>query len=136
MSNKLKSRTSSNRRPQALCEPAPKKLTAGSKAQLRATSLLAIEMRFIPASDFESLEGDTTPIEMAIDLMESLRKQSIENRQTVTAGLDLDERPVLRDWNSDAPAWSTHRPASPTLCLEVSHDLATLSISRTVTRIR
>ncbi len=106
MPNKLKSRTASNRRPQALCEPAPKKSTAGSKAQLRATALLAIEMRFIPASDFESLEGDTTPIDMAIDLMESLRKQSIENRQAVTAGLDLDEGPVLRDWNSDAPLLS------------------------------
>ena len=69
MPNKLKSRTSSNRRPQALCEPAPKKRTVGSKAQLRATALLAIDMRFIPASDFESLEGDSKPVDVAVDLM-------------------------------------------------------------------
>ncbi len=103
MPNKLKSRPSPNRLPRALPEPAPKKLTVGSKAQLRANALLAIEMRFIPASDFESLERNTTPIDMAVDLMESLRKQTVEDRQSVTAGLDLDEGPVFRDWNSDAP---------------------------------
>lgn len=103
MPTKLKSRPSPNRVPRALPEPAPKKLTVGSKAQLRANALLAIEMRFIPASDFESLERNTTPIDMAVDLMESLRKQTVEDRQSVTAGLDLDEGPVFRDWNSDAP---------------------------------
>ena len=103
MPNKLKSRTSPNRVARALPEPAPKKLTVGSKAQLRANALLAIEMRFIPASDFESLEGNTTPIDMAVDLMESLRKQTVEDCESVTAGLDLDEGPVFRDWNSDAP---------------------------------
>ena len=107
MPNKLKSRTSPNRVPRALPEPAPKKLTVGSKAQLRANALLAIEMRFIPAGDFESLEGNTTPIDMAVDLMESLRKQTTEDRQaSVAAGLDLDEGPVFRDWNSDAPLLS------------------------------
>ncbi|MBC7964519.1 MAG: sigma-70 family RNA polymerase sigma factor [Fuerstia sp.] len=105
MVNKLKSRTSSNRRPQALCEPAPKKLTAGSKAQLRAAALLGMELRFIPASDFESLEGDTAPIDAAVDLMESLRTQAVDDRTSLstTPGMDLDEGPVFRDWNSDAP---------------------------------
>lgn len=105
MSNNLKSRPSSNRRPLALCETAPKKLTVGSKAQLRAAALLAIEIRFIPASDFESLEGDSNPIDAAIALIESLRTQTIDERKSLaaTAGLDLDEPPVFRDWNSDAP---------------------------------
>ena len=105
MPNKLKSRTSSNRRSQALCETSPKKLTVGSKAQLRATALLAIDMRFIPASDFESLDGDSNPIDLAVDLMESLRTQAIHDRAAAwaTAGMDLDESPMFRDWNSDAP---------------------------------
>lgn len=105
MPNRLKSRPSSNRRPQTLREPAPKKLTAGSKSQLRAAELLAIEMRFIPASDFESLEGDSAPVDAAVALIESLRTQTIEDRESLaaTAGLDLDEGPVFRDWNSDAP---------------------------------
>jgi RNA polymerase sigma factor (sigma-70 family) len=108
MPNKLKSRPSSNRLPRVLPEPAPKKLTVGSKAQLRANALLAIEMRFIPASDFETLEGDTTPIDVAVTLIESLRAQTTEDRHSaaVAAGLDLEEGPVFRDWNSDAPLLS------------------------------
>ena len=91
MPNKLKSRTSSNRRPQAQCEPAPKKRTVGSKAQLRATALLAIDMRFIPASDFESLEGDSKPVDVAVDLMESLRTQAIDDRESAAFLSSLED---------------------------------------------
>jgi len=37
--------------------------------------------------------------------MESLRKQTIEDRQSVSvaSSLDLNEGPVFRDWNTDAP---------------------------------
>lgn len=105
MPNKLKSSSSSNYRPRALRETVPKKLTVGSKAQLRAAALLAIEIRFIPASDFESLEGDLTPIDAAVELMESLRRKTIEERESVAvaASLNPDDGPVFRDWNSDAP---------------------------------
>ena len=105
MPNKLKSQSSSNRRPQALREPAPKKLTVGSKAQLRATALLALELRFIPASEFERLEGDSTPVQAVVELMESLRTQAIKDRESLPTltDPDNDEVPVFRDWNSDAP---------------------------------
>lgn len=105
MPNKLKSRSSSSRRPQTLRELVPKKLTAPSKSQLRAASLLAIEMRFIPASDFESLEGDSAPVDAAVALIESLRTQAIEDRECLaaTVSLDSDAGPIFRDWNSDAP---------------------------------
>ncbi len=105
MPNKLKSQSSSNRRPQALRESAPKKLTVGSKAQLRATALLALELRFIPASEFERLEGDSTPVQAVVELMESLRTQAIKDRESLPTltDPDADEVLVFRDWNSDAP---------------------------------
>ena len=105
MSNKLKSNATSSRRAKVLREPAPKTLTVGSKAQLRATALLALELRFIPASEFERLEGDSTPVEAVVELMESLRTQAIKDRESLPTLTDPDgdEVPVFRDWNSDAP---------------------------------
>ena len=105
MSNKLKSNATSSRRAKVLREPAPKTLTVGSKAQLRATALLALELRFIPASEFERLEGDSTPVEAVVELMESLRTQAIKDRASLPTLTDPDgdEVPVFRDWNSDAP---------------------------------
>ena len=105
MSNKLKSNATSSRRAKVLREPAPKTLTVGSKAQLRATALLALELRFIPASEFERLEGDSTPVQAVVELMESLRTQAIKDRESLPTLTDPDgdEVPVFRDWNSDAP---------------------------------
>lgn len=105
MSNKLKSNATSSRRAKVLREPALKTLTVGSKAQLRATALLALELRFIPASEFERLEGDSTPVEAVVELMESLRTQAIKDRESLPTLTDPDgdEVPVFRDWNSDAP---------------------------------
>lgn len=105
MPNKLKSHTSPNRVARVSREPSPKKLTVGSNAQLRAKALLAVEMRFIPANDFASLDGDSAPIDAAVEFLDSVRAQAIGERESVptTAGLDLDEAPVFRDWNSDAP---------------------------------
>jgi RNA polymerase primary sigma factor len=105
MPNKLKSRNSSSHRRQTSCEPAPKKLTAGTKAQLRATALLGIDLRYIPANDFESLDGDSTPIDRAVELIETLRVQVNTDCESssLTASTDCEEAPVFRDWNSDAP---------------------------------
>ena len=103
MPNKLKSRSSPNGAPRTF--PAPKKLTVGSKAQTRANALLNIEIRFIPGRDFESLEGDSTPIDAAIDLLDALRRQAVADRESVpiVLGLNLEEAHVFRDWNADAP---------------------------------
>ena len=105
MSNKLKSRISSNRAAPASREVSPKKITVGSKTQLRANALLSLEVRYIAASDFESLDGDSTPVDAAVELMDSLRKQALEVRENAAVAdlLVQTEAPVFRDWNSDAP---------------------------------
>ncbi len=105
MPNRLKSRTGSIRKTQAPRELTPKKLTPASRAQTRAADLLAMEVRFIPAAEFTRLEGNNTPIETAIQLMASLQKFVIDERQSKQAGsdLDLDDGGGFRDWGSDAP---------------------------------
>ena len=105
MPNKLKSRPSSVRNSQALRELTPKKLSTASIAQQRAAGLLAKDSRFIPATEFTRLEGDNAPVEAAVELINSLRKKVIEERESpqVAADLELEESGTFRDWCSDAP---------------------------------
>ena len=66
---------------------------------------MAKDSRFIPATEFTRLEGDNAPVEAAVELINSLRKKVIEERESprIAADLELEESGTFRDWCSDAP---------------------------------
>lgn len=105
MPNKLKSRNSSGPRRKSICEPAPRKLTDGSAAQLRAAALLARELRFIPASEFEHAERGNRSINAVIELLDSLRSQETAEQDSIakTNGGPTDVASTSLDWASSAP---------------------------------
>ena len=105
MSNKLKSRNSSDLRRKSLREPTPRKLTDGSNAQLRAAALLAKELRFIPADEFEHKDRGNKSISHVTDLLESLSSREIADHAAMskTRGTPPDGAFASLDWASNAP---------------------------------
>ena len=108
MPNKLKSRLSSSRRPRALPVSRPTKITSASKPQLRAAELLAKEIRFVSSSEFADLDGDSTPIVDAVELLKSFQTAAaVQGGGTpCSAAMNPDETSVCRDWQTDAPLLS------------------------------
>ena len=104
MPNKIKSRSVSNRLPSAPRAGKPKKLTLGSNAQARAAALLSRDIRFIPGRDFESLTGDSTVIDAAIQFIETAQRQAIADRKALAtgSGFDADDAPVFHVWRTEA----------------------------------
>lgn len=105
MPNKLKSRNSSDLRRKSLCEPTPRKLTNGSKTQLRAAALLARELRFIPADEFEHAERGNKSMTAATELLEALRRQELAEHNSILEayGTPSEGASVSLDWASNAP---------------------------------
>ena len=108
MTRTLHSRTSANRKPQALRKASPEKINTGSKLQRRVAELQAMDLRHIPTSEFADLDGDNGPIEQAIRVLESLQTEADVHRQTVSDSTTQspDETSTAREWNSDAPLLS------------------------------
>ena len=105
MPNKLKSRNSSGPRRRAFSEPAPRKLTDGSAAQLRAAALLTKELRFIPAAEFERAERGNKSATAAIELLASLRNQELAEQGAISKTIEggADGASASLDWASNAP---------------------------------
>lgn len=95
----------SRRRLPLLEVAAPKKMTTGSKSQLRANELLSKPLRFIPAAEFERLEGDDGPEAVALELIESLSRpvSPPEPKGRSKLLLNADDCSSRYEWNSDAP---------------------------------
>ena len=105
MPNKLKSRLSSSRRARAFPVSPPTKITPVSRPQLRAAELLAKEIRFVSTTEFADLDGDSTPVMDAIELMEMVQTQAADQRYGTpcSAAMNPGEASVCRDGLSDAP---------------------------------
>lgn len=105
MSNKLKSRNSSDLRRKSLREPAPKKLTDGTNAQRRAAALLIKNLRFIPADEFENVDRGNKTFTAATELLEALSRQEIADRASLSKayGTPSDGISASLDWASNAP---------------------------------
>jgi RNA polymerase primary sigma factor len=71
----------------------------------RAVSFLGQEIRFIYCSEFESLEGDDTPIFEAEELLQELRRTSQTQRSasSAPASMDMDETIALQNWSAPDP---------------------------------
>ncbi len=104
MANKLKSRNSSGPRRRSFSESAPRKLTDGSSAHLRAAALLARELRFIPAAEFERAERGDKSLNAATELLASLRSQEIAEHESISRASDgRSDGSFALDWASNAP---------------------------------
>jgi RNA polymerase primary sigma factor len=86
-------------------EPTRRTLTAGSKAQLRAAALLAKELRFISANEFEHPERGNKSITAATELLNSLRCREISEHDSMSNafGTSADGASSPLDWASNAP---------------------------------
>jgi hypothetical protein len=71
----------------------------------RAVSFLGQEIRFIYCSEFESLEGDDTPIFEAEESLQELRRTSQTQRSasSAPASMDMDEAIGLQNWSAPDP---------------------------------
>jgi RNA polymerase primary sigma factor len=108
MTRTLHSRTSANRKPQALRKGSPENINTGSKLQRRVAELQAMDLRHIPTGEFADLDGDNGPIEQAIRVLESLQTEVDVHRHAASdsAAQNPDDTSSARDWNSDAPLLS------------------------------
>ncbi len=105
MPNKLKSRNSSDLLRKSLREPTARKLTDGSDAQRRAAAVLAKELRFIPADEFEHADRGSKVMIAATELIEALRRQEIAHLGSISTayGTQSDGVSASVDWASNAP---------------------------------